>query len=247
MLLLLVFARFGSSYWVGSCSLDVRLSMVEHPKSWRLQLQPTSLVGKRIISLIQLAFGPPNWCFHGLLAGVGCPLASSLAGSSAALQGTLFPSHCWFLVLLADHYLLVCSFLYVNCCLALILCLLWFVQGSLFPLLVTVMFCWFSACTASLSYTFLIYTFLTFDKKKELSVELSESWERNKREKLSIPPREWFPLFMAPAEFWISGYCSFSPSLLIFCSTLSSWPKTIEIHADPLHKINSYMITLFLL
>jgi hypothetical protein len=128
MLLLLVFARFGCSCWVGSWSLDVRLFMVERPKSWRLQLQPISLVGKRIVSLIQPTFGPPNWCFHGLLARVGCVLASSLARSSATLQGTLFPGHCWFLVLLADHSLLVCSFLYVYCRLALI-----FVQGSMFP------------------------------------------------------------------------------------------------------------------
>jgi hypothetical protein len=48
-------------------------------------------------------------------------------------------------------------------------------QGRLFPLLVHVMFCWFPACIASLSCSFLIYTFLTFDqkkKKKELSVDL---------------------------------------------------------------------------
>jgi hypothetical protein len=29
------------------------------------------------------------------------------------------------------------------------------------------MFCWFPACTASLSCSFLIYTFLTFDKKEK--------------------------------------------------------------------------------
>jgi hypothetical protein len=46
-------------------------------------------------------------------------------------------------------------------------CLLRFVQGSQFPLLVHVMFCWFPACTASLSCSFLIYTILTFDQKKK--------------------------------------------------------------------------------
>ena len=40
-------------------------------------------------------------------------------------------------------------------------------QGRLFPLLVHVMFCWFPACIASLSCSFLIYTFLTFDQKKK--------------------------------------------------------------------------------
>jgi hypothetical protein len=32
---------------------------------------------------------------------------------------------------------------------------------------VHVMFCWFPACIASLSCSFLIYTFLTFDQKKK--------------------------------------------------------------------------------
>jgi L-asparagine transporter-like permease len=45
-------------------------------------------------------------------------------------------------------------------------------QGRLFPLLVHVMFCWFLACIASLSCSFLIYTFLTFDQKKERALSL---------------------------------------------------------------------------
>jgi hypothetical protein len=51
--------------------------------------------------------------------------------------------------------------------LALLLCLLWFVQGSLFPLLVYVLFCWFLACIASLSCYFLSIQFLHLIKKKK--------------------------------------------------------------------------------
>jgi hypothetical protein len=41
--------------------------------------------------------------------------------------------------------------------------------GSLFPLSVSLfsLSCWYPACTASLSCSFLIYTILTFDQKKK--------------------------------------------------------------------------------
>ena len=81
-----------------------------------------------------------------------------------------------------------------------LLCLLWFVQGSLFPLLVHVMFCWFPACTASLSCSFLIYTFLTFDQKTKVNKNwVGGDWEIV-NEKV---PKVTSGFFSAPNPCWL--------------------------------------------
>jgi hypothetical protein len=61
--------------------------------------------------------------------------------------------------------------------LALLLCLLWFVQGRLFPLLVYVLLCWFPACIASLSCYFWSIQFLHLIKKKKINPDQRLNFE----------------------------------------------------------------------
>ena len=89
--------------------------------------------------------------------------------------------------------------------------------------------------------------------KKELSTALSETrLERETIEISSPSSREQFLFGMAPAEIWISGYCSFPPPTFLLLS-LSPWPRTSAslLHADPLCTLNNnfrltYLTTLFL-
>jgi len=93
-----------------------------------------------------------------------------------------------------------------------LLCFLCSIKGSLFPVMVHVLFCWFPACITSLSCSFFIYTLLTFDQKKKSSRELSvgPARERNKRETLS-----------------------FHRSYFLPCSWLSTAPDTKAVSCNP--------------